>query len=65
MLRSSGGATSVESDHGSTIGSRTSVPAMSPSTITASTGCGSVRASSAAPAAPTDALVEASTIERC
>ena len=45
--------------------SGTSVPAMSPSTITASTGCGRLRASSAAPAAPTEALVEASTIERC
>ena len=41
------------------------MPAMSPSTITALTGCGRVRASSAAPAAPTEALVDASTIERC
>ena len=40
-------------------------PAMSPSTITASTGCGRLRASCAAPAAPIEALVEASTTERC
>ena len=44
---------------------RTIVPAMSPSTITASTGWGRLRASCAAPAAPTEALVDASTTERC
>lgn len=38
---------------------------MSPSTITASTGCGRLRASCAAPAAPIEALVDASTTERC
>ena len=66
VLRSIGGATTWAFAHGTTTGWRRPVPAMSPSTTTASTGCcrGSDLASASAPDAPVEPLVEASTIER-
>ena len=65
VLRSIGGATSREFDHGTTTGPWTLVPARSPSVSTASTGCGKLRASRAAPTAPADPVVEAITMVCC